>query len=166
MLNFQREGSIRNAHVGREFENIALRFFKQQGLDLSLNIPLPVGIQEKKKAHSFDLGCTESKIIVECKSHKWTKGGNVPSAKLTCWNEAMYYFLAAPENYRKIFFVLKDFSVKKNETLAEYYLRTYFHLVPAGVEFWEYNSEIENAIHINNNASNHAINRTENTSAT
>ena len=148
-MNFQREGAVSNAHVGRDFENIALSFFKQIGLDLSLNIPLPVGLHENKKMHSFDLGSTVSKIIVECKSHTWTKGGNVPSAKLTCWNEAMYYFLAAPESYRKIFFVLKDFSAKKNETLAEYYLRTYSHLVPKDVEFWEYNSETEKAIHLN-----------------
>lgn len=148
-LNFQREGSISNAHVGRDFENIALHFFKQQGLDLFLNISLPVGIKETKKMHSFDLGCMDSKIIVECKSHTWTKGDNVPSAKLTCWNEAMYYFLAAPKNFRKIFFVLKDFSVKKNETLAEYYLRTYSHLIPEGVEFWEFDPETDKAININ-----------------
>ena len=148
-MNFQREGSISNSHVGRDFENIALNFFKQLDLDLSLNIPLPVGIGEAKKPHSFDLGCTDLKVIVECKSHTWTKGGNVPSAKLTCWNEAMYYFLAAPEDYRKIFFVLKDFSTKRNETLAEYYLRTYSHLVPANVEFWEYDSAVEKAICIN-----------------
>lgn len=56
----------------------------------------------------------------------------------------MYYFLAAPSEYRKIMFVLRDFSQKRGETLAEYYLRTYRHLVPKGVEFWEYNeSEFE-----------------------
>jgi hypothetical protein len=50
----------------------------------------------------------------------------------------MYYFLVAPSNYRKIMFVLKDFSSKHNETLAEYYLRRYAHLIPSKVEFWEY----------------------------
>lgn len=44
-----------------------------------------------KKKHSFDLGCKDKKIV-ECKSHKWTSGGNIPSAKLNVWNEAMYYF--------------------------------------------------------------------------
>jgi hypothetical protein len=55
------------------------------------------------------------------------------------WNEAMYYFAAAPNGYRKIMFVLYDFSEKRNETLAQYYLRTYKHLVPKDVEIWEYN---------------------------
>jgi len=122
MGNFQREGSISNAHVGREFEKTAQTFFASKGLILQENITLPVGIGKEKKNHSFDLGNKEQRIIVECKSHKWTKGDNVPSAKLTVWNEAMYYFLSSPQRYRKIFFILKDFSNKRKETLAEYYL--------------------------------------------
>ncbi len=35
-------------------------------------------------------------------------------------------------------FVLYDYSEKRKETLAQYYLRTYKHLVPKDVEFWEY----------------------------
>ncbi|CAM4138195.1 hypothetical protein AEBE7430_19265 [Aeromonas bestiarum] len=50
----------------------------------------------------------------------------------------MYYFLAAPSDYRKIMFVLRDYSEKRKETLAEYYIRTYRHLIPEGVELWEY----------------------------
>lgn len=99
---------------------------------------IPVGVETLTKEHSFDLGCLNQKVIVECKSHKWTSGGNVPSAKLTVWNEAMYYFLSAPKHYRKIMFVLRDYSQKRQETLAEYYIRTYRHLVPGDVEFWEY----------------------------
>jgi hypothetical protein len=60
----------------------------------------------------------------------------VPSAKITVWNEAMYYFYLTPKEYRKIFFVLKH--SRNDETLAEYYLRNYRHLIPSGVEFWEY----------------------------
>ncbi|MBE9541790.1 MAG: hypothetical protein IMF01_05680 [Proteobacteria bacterium] len=140
MANFQREGSISNAHVGRDFEQATKEFFASTGLLLQKNISLPVGINSNKKNHSFDLGNSEQKIIIECKSHKWTKGGNVPSAKLTVWNEAMYYFLVAPKNFRKIFFVLRDYSKKRNETLATYYLRTYGHLVPNDVEIWEYDA--------------------------
>lgn len=50
----------------------------------------------------------------------------------------MYYFVASPNNFRKIMFVLYDYSEKRKETLAQYYLRTYKHLVPKDVEFWEY----------------------------
>jgi len=72
----------------------------------------------------------EEKIIIECKSHRWTSRDNVPSAKLTVWNEAMYYFHLAPAEYRKIFFILRDYSNKRHETLGEYYIRTYGHLIP------------------------------------
>ena len=136
---FQRIGSKSNAQVGRDFENTAKSFFHKEGLSLEMDIKVPVGIESIKKEHAFDLGCLDQKVIVECKSHKWTTGDNVPSAKLTVWNEAMFYFHASPKGFRKIMFVLRDYSEKRKETLAEYYLRTYTHLVPSDVEFWEYN---------------------------
>ena len=146
--SFQRIDSTSNAQVGRDFEIAALRFFKAQGLSLELNVKIPVGIESIQKDHAFDLGCFDQKIIVECKSHKWTSGGNVPSAKLTVWNEAMYYFMASPKGYRKIMFVLHDLSEKRGETLAQYYLRTYSHLVPSDVEFWEFNESTMSAVQL------------------
>ncbi|MBR9910896.1 MAG: hypothetical protein GYB33_11170 [Gammaproteobacteria bacterium] len=139
---FQRVGSQSNAQAGKDFELAAQSFFKKDGLSLGRDMKIPVGVEALKKDHTFDLGCEKQKVIVECKSHKWTSGDNVPSAKLTVWNEAMYYFFTAPSEYRKIMFVLRDFSQKRGETLAQYYLRTYRHLIPEGVEFWEY-SETE-----------------------
>lgn len=138
----QRIGSKSNAHVGRDFELAAQRFFASEGLNLELNIKIPVGVAKNKKDHAFDLGCEKEKVIVECKSHKWTTpNDNVPSAKLTVWNEAMYYFLVTPPGYRKIMFVLRDYSEKRRETLAQYYVRTYSHLVPQDVELWEFDEE-------------------------
>lgn len=62
----------------------------------------------------------------------------MPSAKLTTWDQAMYYFHLAPEDYRKIFVVKKDVSTSRNnETLCTYYLRTHFNLIPEDIEFWE-----------------------------
>ena len=145
---FQRVGSKSNAHVGREFERSAQKYFKSVGVELVENVKIPVGVEEKTKIHAFDLGCNESNIIVECKSHRWTEGGNVPSAKLTVWNEAMLYFIAAPNEYRKIMFVLKDYSSKRKETLAQYYLRTYPHLIPSAVEFWEYDEANSTVVQI------------------
>ena len=147
--NFQREGSISNAHVGRDFEVLAMNLLEKEGVELAQNYMISVGVSEKKKPHAFDLGSSSSKIIVECKSHKWTKGNNVPSAKLTVWNESMYYFAITPKDYRKIFFVLRDKRSSNNETLAEYYIRTYGHLIPSDVEIWEYDSDIDKANIIN-----------------
>ena len=154
---FQRVGSISNAHVGRNFESAALSFFAAQGFTLQLNLPVVVGVDGKGKLHSFDLGCEKQKILVECKSHRWTTGDNVPSAKMTVWNEAMYYFLAAPAGYRKIMFVLRDYSAKRKESLAEYYIRTYWHLIPSDVEIWEFDEGSLSASRLSFNANSSSI---------
>jgi hypothetical protein len=135
---FQRVGSISNSHVGRDFELVAQKCFALQDVHLQLGHAVPVGIGAKKKMHAFDLGCSDQKVLVECKSHRWTAGHNIPSAKLTVWNEAMYYFHTAPEGYRKILFVLRDLRRGTGESLCCYYMRTYSHLIPDDVEFWEY----------------------------
>ncbi len=145
----QRIGSKSNSHVGRDFEMAAKDFFSKEGIPLNLNVKLPVGVGEIKKDHAFDLGCLDQKVLIECKSHKWTEpNDNVPSAKLTVWNEAMYYFLVSPTEYRKVMFVLRDYSEKRKETLAEYYIRTYSHLIPECVELWEYDESTMSAVQL------------------
>jgi hypothetical protein len=146
--SFQRIGAESNAQVGREFELCAQSFFATQGIQLKLNYKVGVGIEgNEKKPHAFDLGCDEKKILVECKSHRWTTGNNVPSAKMTVWNEAMYYFHAAPRDYRKIMFVLHHCN-GQGKSLASYYLDTYKHLIPSDVELWEYDEQKKIAIRI------------------
>lgn len=138
---FQRIGSTSNAHVGRHFELIVAEFFIAQGIELKNNFAIEVGHGGRTKPHRFDLGSKNPPILAECKSHRWTSGGNSPSAKMTVWNEAMYYFHLAPEIYRKCFCVLRDSRTEGGITLAEHYLRNYSHLVPNGVEFWEFNGD-------------------------
>jgi hypothetical protein len=106
---------------------------------LTPNFAVPVGASDLKKPRRFDLGSENPRVLVECKSHKWTAGGNMPSAKITVWNESMYYFHIAPPEFRKILFVLKH--DRRQQSLAAYYLRCYGHLVPKAVEFWEYDDE-------------------------
>ena len=137
---FQRKGARSNTQVGKEFERKARDFFSKQGLDLKEDVSIQVGINGTK-AHSFDLGNIDKKILIECKSHTWTEGGNVPSAKITTWDQAMYFFFAAPVGYRKVLFVLRDWSPKKRESLAEFYVRTKSHLIPKDVEIWEYDEQ-------------------------
>ena len=67
----------------------------------------------------------------------------MPSAKMTVWNEAMYYFHLAPARYRKVLFVLKH--ARREVTLASYYLRTHGHMVPNGVEIWEFDAATNTA---------------------
>ena len=149
MTNFQRNGATSNAHVGRDFESKAMAFFAQQGLQLRGNFSLPIGVDGRVKAHSFDLGDAEKRVIVECKSHTWTETWNVPSAKMTTWNQAMYFFHAAPRAYRKILFVLRHHNPERQQTLAEYYIKTNRHLIPDGVEVWEFDEASDTAQQIN-----------------
>ena len=87
-------------------------------------------------------------MLVECKSHTWTAGGNVPSAKMTVWNEAMYFFHLAPKRYKKALFVLRDFDAKRRESLAEYYVRNYGHLIPNDVKILEYDESTSLAVNV------------------
>jgi hypothetical protein len=136
---FQRIGAISNAHAGADFESLAREFFAQSGLMLMPNFDVLVGAHTHKKHRRFDLGRNApDPTLVECKSHKWTTGNNMPSAKTTVWNESMYYFHLAPPIYRKILFVLKDHDSRRGLTLAAYYIKNYGHLIPEAVEIWEY----------------------------
>ncbi len=68
---------------------------------------------------------------------------------MTVWNEAMYYFFLAPPQFRKILFVLKDWSQTRNSTLGTYYIRTNSHLIPNGVEIWEFDEASKRANKLN-----------------
>ena len=135
--NFQRTGATSNAKVGSDFEAVAREWFLNEGVRLQRSYGVEIGFSKKKKK-KFDLGSSDPPVLVECKSHKWTGGGNVPSAKITVWNESMFYFLLAPMGFRKVLFVLRDFSEQRGESLAEYYVRNHSHLIPDDVEILEF----------------------------
>jgi len=135
--NFQRLGAISNADVGRAFEVRAQKILIEQGLHLELDHKVPCGLGNLRKDHAFDLGSENPKVIVECKSQTWTSGGNVPSAKMKNWAEAMFYFHMASPEYRKIFFVERSVRANREETLLSYFCRTQAHMIPSDVELWE-----------------------------
>jgi hypothetical protein len=128
-----------NPGRGVKFEDAVRRFFLSHGLRLELNYNVEVGAASVRRPRRFDLGCAEPAMLVECKSHSWTEGGNAPSAKLSVWNEAMFYFLLAPREYRKALVALA--SDRNGQSLAEHYVKRFGHMVPAGVEIWEVDSE-------------------------
>ena len=146
MNSFQRSGSISNTHVGRAFELRAQKALGEHGLELALNHKVPCGLGNLRKDHAFDLGSFSPRVIVECKSQTWTSGGNIPSAKMKNWAEAMYYFHMAPDDYRKIFFVERSLRAGYEESLLSYFRRTQAHLIPHDVEFWELSRENDDLI--------------------
>ena len=146
MGNFQRDGSISNSHVGRAFELRAQQALLREGVAVEMNHKVPCGLGNVRKNHAFDLGSDNPKIIVECKSQTWTVSGNIPSAKMKNWAEAMFYFHMAPVDYRKIFLVERSLRTGKVESLLAYFRRTQAHMIPPSVEFWELARETDELI--------------------
>lgn len=132
-----------NPGRGRDFELAVQAWLGTQGISTRQHFSVNVGAASDRRPHKFDLGCNDPPRLVECKRHTWTSGGNAPSAKLTVWNEAMHYFACAPVQYQKMLVVLR--SLRNGESLAEHYIRRYGHLVPKGVEIWEFDEEEKQA---------------------
>ena len=137
MSNFQREGAISNAHVGRAFELRVQASLARVGLVLETNHRVGCGLKDRRKLHAFDLGSDDPPVIVECKSHTWTATGNVPNAKMKNWAEAMFYFHMAPPDYRKLFVVEQSLRAGYTKSLLAYFARIQVHMIPAETEFWE-----------------------------
>ena len=128
-----------NIQKGAAFATRVGDHLKRKGHDIEPEYEVEIGVNRmQKKAHKFDWG-SES-LVVECKAYDWTKGDNIPSAKLTTINEAMLYFLSTPQSFRKMLFMLATSkrSARNPETLAEYYVRTHAHLIPGNVEVYEF----------------------------
>ena len=49
MSQFSKAGVLSNAHVGREFEDIALDYFAKQGCNVRKNYPIKLGFGSNKK---------------------------------------------------------------------------------------------------------------------
>lgn len=121
------QSSPENSIKGREFEErVCHALEKKYGQSFnkkSIHIGIP------SKAHYFDLISEDGNIIVECKNYSWTVTGNTPSAKIAFLNEAVLYLSHVPSNSKKIIILRKDNHPKKKESLAEYYVRTYYFLL-------------------------------------
>jgi len=139
-------GNSDNPATGARFEDAVQLFFRGADLHLTRCHSVEVGAGSVKKVRKFDLGSSRPPTLIECKSHTWTEGGNAPSAKLSVWNEAMFYFLVAPTGYRKILAVLAH--ARHGASLADHYVKRFEHLVPPGVEIWEIVSDGSSGRHV------------------
>jgi hypothetical protein len=128
-----------NFKKGKCFENAIQVYFESVKLFLEKAFHVDIGHKKIKHKHRFDLGSKNPNILVECKAHQWTVNKNTPSAKISVWNEAMYYFDLAPTGYRKWFIVLHCQREQEGESLLGYYKRNNAHLIPPDVELFEFN---------------------------
>lgn len=116
-----------NPKKGRDFERLACIALEDKYKIKFAEKAILIG--KPPKAHNFDLVSEDGRIIAECKNYSWTKTGNVPSAKMGFINEAVFYLTHTPKNVKKIVILRKDNHPKRTESLAEYYARTYYHLL-------------------------------------
>ena len=117
-----------NKKKGDDFRDLVIPILEKE-LNTILKPEVKLSIGEPKIEHAFDLANENKSIVIECKNYTWTKAGNVPSAKVSTINEAVLYFSFLDANVRKILCLKKSVHPKRQETLAEYYVRTYGHLL-------------------------------------
>jgi len=106
---------------------VAERLGAYLGVQFETQVAVPIG--NPPKAHKFDLVSSDRRHVVECKAHAFTVSGNNPSAKLSTMNEAVLYLSHLPRGTTKYLALKRDAHPQRQETLAEYYSRTYAHLL-------------------------------------
>jgi len=89
----------------------------------------PVAIGHPPKNHKFDLVSTDERYIGECKDYSWTTTGKTPSAKIAHINEAVLFLSQLAPDVTRFIAMRKTTYPSKRESLAEYYYRTYHHLL-------------------------------------
>lgn len=130
-----------NPRVGREFEALTAKVLGRHfGVEFELGVAIPIGYPAKD--HKFDCVSVDERIVAECKCFTWTNTGNVPSAKMGFVNQAVFYLSFLPDGIKRVIVMKKATHRKRTETLAEYYCRTYIHLLQ-GVSLLELDAENE-----------------------
>lgn len=117
-----------NPKRGRDFEEIARELLSEY-FQTELRPNHPIAIGDPPKIHRFDLGSPDSRIAGECKNYSWTKRGHIPSAKMAFLNEAVLCLSHLPRNTKRFIAMRRDTHQKRDETLADYYSRTYRHFL-------------------------------------
>ncbi len=97
------------------------------GVEFAQDIAIEIG--HPQKAHRFDLVSHDHQFVGECKNYSWTETGNVPSAKLGFINEAVFCLTFIPSSATRFVAMRRATTPNRGETLAEFYFRTYRHLL-------------------------------------
>ena len=135
-----------NPQVGREFQELTAELLSDYyGISFDTEIAIPIG--EPAKLHRFDCVSVDKTIAVECKCYTWTRTGNVPSAKLAFLNQSVFYASLLPDEVKKVIVIQKAKHCRRTETLAEYYYRTYRHLL-SGITLLEIDTKLNTVRYI------------------
>lgn len=138
-----------NPRVGREFQDLVAKLLSKY-YEIAFETEIPLLIGNPAKEHRFDCVSVDRSIAVECKCYTWTHTGNIPSAKAATLNQSVLYAILLPDDVKKVIVLKKARHPKRSETLAEYYYRTYKHLL-TGIELLEIDIELYNVRRIGDN---------------
>ncbi len=117
-----------NPARGRAFHELSADVLSHHfNVTFQLDVPIPIG--HPAKSHRFDLVSSDQRYVGECKNYTWTETGNTPSAKMAFLNEAVLYLSLLPFAAERMLVMPRSTHDKKIEKLAEYYFRTYRHLL-------------------------------------
>ena len=117
-----------NPERGRDFETLSADLLSAYfNVPFQVNVPIPIG--HPAKIHKFDLVSVDKRYVGECKNHTWTETGNIPSAKMAFLNQAVLYLSLLPFPAERFLVMPRSVHVRRTENLAEYYFRTYQHLL-------------------------------------
>jgi len=130
-----------NTSKGREFQLLAARCLSDH-LHTKFITEHAISIGSPPKPHHFDLASIDNKYIGECKNFSWTEGNNIPSAKMTTINEAVFYLQHVPSDKIRFVILRRDINNKRRESIAEYYYRINKHLL-SGIKILELNPDDE-----------------------
>src|ERR1051326_4415828 len=114
----------------KDFETESKSFFETY-LRVSLRDQMPLRLPSGEM-HKFDLTSPDETIVIECKSHTWTKSGNYPSAKVTD-SQRSVELLRKCKAKRKIIVFQDDLFGTKS--LVEVFVRRN-RLLLEGLEVW------------------------------
>jgi len=117
-----------NPGKGKQFQEKAAELLSKH-FQVKFRIDYPIAIGNPPKEHRFDLVSSDQRYVGECKNYSWTRSGNVPSAKMGFINEAVFYLSFLPRDAIRFVVMKKDVRPTGGETLADYYYRTYRHLL-------------------------------------
>jgi hypothetical protein len=124
---------------GKDFQVLAAELISRHfGVDFGLEGHFLIG--SPPKGHKFDLVSRKRDIVGETKNITWTVTGNSPSAKLAFVNEAVLYLTLLGTGLKRFIVLPRATHPRKPETLAEYYFRTYRHLL-GGIQVFELDAQ-------------------------
>ena len=117
-----------NKNKGDAFRDFAKPILEKE-LKTKLEPEQKIDIGNPMEEHAFDLASQDKSIVIECKRYTWINSDKKPNGKIATLNEAVLYFSFLDYNVQKILCLMESKCPEREETLAEYYVHTYGHLL-------------------------------------